>query len=269
MVEALWGVEEWGEGPWGGGSFSIGMMSMSAAYAVGEQVLHVELTAEPLHLSTIQVGDALNPQTWAVINTDTSEDLIVVGTTMVDATTVEIYTLKKFQSQLVTHLVSAPGLLDSSESLIASPSSMTFGGCVAASVLSAPAALSDITNVISYGSPAGIIEVGSAGDYTRQSGTPMLQKLIVRRLITAPGEFFYLSGYGLGINEKELLLTSDVAKLQAAAQLQLQNEPELSNAKVQVVLTNDNRLYIKVTGIIAQTQQQVQITIPVTAGGAV
>lgn len=256
-----WGSGGWGGMGWGGGG---GSLAIVAANAISERQVQVELTTEPLHVSTIGLGDALNPLTWSVVNDATGEELVVIGARMIDTTLVELYTLVKFGASLIDHTVSSSTLLDSNGSPIVSPTSVDFLGCLKGVPSEIPDDQVDLANLqVSPDTLAGVLRIGSDGDYVHQSGEELLQKLIIRRLTTTPNEFFYLPTYGLGLRVKEPFYLTDMPKLQSAAQLQLSQEPEISEVRVQASISSNGILLLGVRARLRKTNQQVRTTIPI------
>lgn len=265
IIQVGWGEESWGEGPWGSsGATTLGSLFMLAADAVSERQVQVLLSAPPLEQSTIGVGDALNPLTWQVTRLDTGENLVVLAARPIGQTIVELYLLHKLASGLIRHRVRSTTLEDASGSPIVPPTSVDFPGCLKDVPALVPQGISDIANIpISGDQFGGTLIIDSSGDYAHDTGEAFLEKLIIRRLTTSPSEFFYLNTYGLGLRTKEPLRTSDIPKLQAQAQSQLLQEPEFLDVVVQVVLTSDNVLKLRVQATLKQNQQQVSTTIPV------
>lgn len=256
-----WGASPWGSGMGGGGGSP---MSIVDAYAVSERQVQVVLSSAPRAVSTIGVGDALNPLTWSVKRIDTGEELVVLAVRMLDTMTAELYTLHKFYPALVEHRVSAPTLLNAGGGPIIPPTQDDFPGCFAEPHADVKQGISDFVNMpVSDQDFGGVLVVDSSGDYAHQSGVPLLMKLVIRRLVTAQTEFFYLDDYGLGLRVKETLRYSDIPKVQAAAQLQLLQEPEFATVAVALVLKNSGVLYIGVHAVLRKDNSQVSVNIPV------
>ncbi len=265
IIQVGWGEESWGEGPWGSsGAVVVGSLFMLAADAVSERQVQVLLSAPPLADSTIGVGDALNPLTWSVSRLDTGEELVPMAVRMIGSTIVELYLLKKLAAGLIRHRVRSTTLVDPGKVPIVPPTSVDFPGCVKDVPALVPQGISDIANVpTSPDQFGGVFVVDSSGDYAHDTGEAFLEKLILRRLTTSPNEYFYLAGYGLGIQQKQPLRISDMPKLQAAAQIQLMQEPEFLNVQAQIILTSNNVLYLQVRATLRQNNQQVSTRVPV------
>jgi len=262
-----WGTGSWGLSTWGFGGGS--GLSIVSAYALTERSIVVTLTKAPLANNTIVVGDALNPKTWTITRQDTGEDLLVIASRKITDESFELYTLRKFAHALITHEVSSTTLVDPSGDLIDPPTSTTFAGCKKVVVTPAPTATLDLRNIPAGDSSvaSGTLQVGTDGDYISSGGEEFLRKLIIRRLITQPGEFLYNPTYGVGLRDKEPLPTSDLPKLQAQIELQLQREPEIKNVATTLTLTSDNILTVQVQATLRKTNQQVVLSMPIQTQG--
>lgn len=263
-----WGLSPWGLGPWGLGSATLSIVS---ALAVSEREVIITLASAPMAVSTIGVGDALNPRTWTVENGDTGFEFVTLSVKQLSPTVYEIYLLQKLGSYLVTHTVSAPGMIDPSGGLIGPPSSYDFFGCEAVELSSTKVGLVDLKNPMTDPtSLSGTLVVGTDGDYDTESGVELLRKLLIRRLITTPGQWFYFTGYGLGIRVQEPLRFTDKNSLRAEVQRQVQQEPELTAARVSV--QTDARQGI-VTFIVdarlRRSNKQITLAIPASVTTAV
>jgi hypothetical protein len=236
------------------------------AIAIGDRVVLVELSKPPRALSTIGQGDALNPRTWHVQRLDTGAELTVLGVLPVTLGTVfQLYTLKKFAAALIKHRVSAPTLVDPNGNLITSPDHADFDGCEASVPAEVEGGLVDLASIqTAPDSFAATLRVLPGGDYATESGMSLLRKLVIRRLTTAPNEFFFLDpSYGLGLRVKEPLRVADLNLLRAEAIRQLQQEPEFGTVDVQLSLGSNGVLTVEVRATLARTNGQVQISIPV------
>jgi hypothetical protein len=261
-----WGLSPYGLFPYGFGP--AGTLSITQAYATSERTVRVVLSIAPRAVSPLDTGDALNPKTWQVTRSDSGAQLLVLAAAQISTTVFDLYTLDKLGHALIQHAVSSTTLVDSSGGPITPPTSAAFAGCAFVPVTRAPTALLDLRNVsTSETSIGGVYEVGSDGDYTVHGGVEFLRKLIIRRLVTMPGEFFYLnSAYGIGFRVKEPLPGNDLIKLQVAIQQQLLREPEFLRVAVSLSLSGDNVLTIQVSAVLRRSNEEV--VIPITAPGA-
>jgi hypothetical protein len=225
--------------------------------------VRVVLSDVPAAVSTVVLGDALDPRSWFV-TTENAVPLLVLAVHQESAQVFDLYLLDKLGNALVTHTVGSLVLRAAAGGLIGSPNSATFLGCAYASPAASPLALVDIGNVLrSDTDVGGTLIVGSDGDYSSQSGGDFLNKLVIRRLTTELGAFFHLTSYGLGLRNKEPLGNSDLVRLRVSIETQLSREPEFSKVHVRLVLSTDNSMTIEVRAILRRSNTQVLI--PVTA----
>lgn len=264
-LPAGWGLSSFGLFSYGMGP--PGSLYLVGAYPLSERTLRVFLSVKAKADSTIDAGDALNPKTWTVTRDDTGAQLLVLAVARVDDTTFDLYMLDKLQPSLIEHTVETTTLLAATGGLIVAPTDVPFVGCSYAAPARSPVALVDLRNVPNNETDiGGIYEVGSDGDYVTHSGAEFLKKLIIRRLVTLPGEFFFLTEYGIGFRVKEPLPGNDLVQLAAAIELQLLKEPEFSKVGVGLALSGDNVLTIQVAAVLRRSNEQV--VIPITVPGA-
>ncbi len=238
----------WGLGSWGT-SYDSGIVeSNGLAYAVGDRVVRVELTVEPLHTSTSGSGDALNPKSWKIENPATGQLWTLMAVRMVSAQIYEILTFEQLPKHFTELKLSSVGLRD----VLQVPLPLLeflFNGCYRASENTPEASLvakgvtqRDLYNAMTsplsdgFGNAysemvSGTLVVNAAGDYESQAGATLAKKLVLRRLIAKPGDFFHLPTYGLGLRVKEPLPVNDLRKLAAAIEEQVNQEPEVQASK--------------------------------------
>lgn len=84
----------------------------------------------------------------------------------------------------------------------------------------------------------GTFVVDDTGDYAFDEGLTSLKKRILRRLVTSPGRFAHLPGYGVGIPDhgKRLAQAAVIAQLTTSAEAQIALEPEVAKVRVRAVL---------------------------------
>lgn len=245
-----YGVSPWGIGAWGDGYSEI-VQGFGKAYAVGDRVVRVEMTVEPLHTSILGEGDALNPRSWQILDPATRKLWNLLSVRQVNSKTFEILTLESLP-RYFTELELSSGELRTVDEVPFPTLSFLFNGCYLAvndtpeTRLAANGILQkDITNAIvpsvydsnsqAYSDlSSGTLDIDSAGDYTTQFGETLVRKLILRRLIAKKGDFFHLPNYGLGLRVKEPLPVSDLRKLAAAIEQEINKEPEVQASKVKL-----------------------------------
>jgi len=253
-----WGLSPWGTYPWGFGTYST--LSILNAFPISNRILHIVLSKEPAHVSPFNVGDALNPRTWLLQRTDTNQYYTTLsvrpGALYLEW---DIYVLESLAPYGIPHTVFATSLVDTLGSSIVYPGSASFTGCGAVDPAAKTVQPHDIKNDSQLG-----MSIDASGDYARQSGVDLLKKLILRRITTAPGEFFYLTDYGLGIRLKEPLSTSDLVKLKAELQRQIMREPDIRSVQVGLSMTTDGILYITVSAVMS-SGSSIQTTLEIPA----
>lgn len=242
-----YGTGTYGTGSWGGLPLELELSLM--AYAVGDRILRVEMSVEPRHVSTTGPGDALNPRMWRIYNPATAKGWTILTVKQISETVYELLTLESFPKHQQTLRVQVTTLI----SYLGSPlptAYADFNGCYlnAANTQDAKTAaygfyIQDLTNVpvpplaIEIGGElagnivGGTLQIDSGGDYTTQYGTSLLKKLILRRLIAKPGDFFHIPNYGLGLREKETLPQVELKKLAKAIEDAVRLEPEVADVK--------------------------------------
>lgn len=256
-----WGRGAWGLSPWGG----LVSLALEHAEVVTERSVIVQLTTPPLQESSIDEGDALNCQTWKIENLTTGQIVTVLAINPVSDTAFELWTLETMGTHLDTIRVSFSGLVDQARNPVGPPTAFDMPGLARAEVAQAPGALVDLRSDLFSG---GGLEVGSDGDYAVESGTPLLRKLIVRRLMTFRGEFIHLPGYGFGIRLKEPLGAADLTQLRAEVERQIQREPEVKNVSAKVSLDRSGVLLVEVRATIKATNEQVSVQVSALTGVA-
>lgn len=240
------GVSPWGTSQWGDAEVQI-QMGYGKAYAVGDRVVRVELNIIPLHLASTGFGDALNPRTWRVRDPATNKLWTLMAVRQISDTVYEILTFEHLPKHFTELELWTADLLD--KDYVPLPTlSFLFNGCYRAAVntpgnanASAGYTQQDLQNALVPVSPAdsavygemasGTLKIDSAGDYTNQSGESFIKKLILRRLIAKPGDFFHLPRYGAGLAVKETLPVNNLRMLAAAIEAQVKLEPEVQAVK--------------------------------------
>jgi hypothetical protein len=274
-----WGLDPYGTGGFGSAPSVVGVSFVSAV-ALSTNEVRVTLSAEPLHTVSVGEGDAFNPNTWTVQRLDTLEFFNVVRVDEISPTVYKLTVLQPFGSALVAHQVSSATLRDAGGGILLPPRKANFAGALAeetatpdAKLASQNAQVRDVANPpLPVSAPdliGGTLVVGASGDYENVSGSDLLRKLIIRRLITMPGDFFHLPDYGIGLRVKEPIPSGDLVKLKADIDQQVLAEPEVNNVNTFLSLTTDNVLYVQVRAQLKNTGQQIEIGVPIPTSGVV
>lgn len=109
----------------------------------------------------------------------------------------------------------------------------------------------------------GTLTVETSGDYGSVSGDELVKKLIFRRLISSPGDFFHLPEYGLGLSEKEIVHSANLVQLKAEVERQILLEREVEEASVR--LTIDQDILTIQARVRLKNGNQLDITVPTEA----
>lgn len=272
-----WGLDDKGLLPYGDAA-SIGAF-VTRALAVTTRQVDVTVSNFVLDNSPFLTGDALNPSTWAIQRLDTAVFLNVVGVEQVGTFTYRLLTLEEFGAATVPHRASTSTLLDLSGNLIGSPRQADFLGLLEAATASFDARLAkqktaarDFANAQVPGASVfgGTLQLTGGGDYQTVTGTELTKKLIIRRLISRPGDFFHLPDYGIGLRVKEPVPLTDLPKLKKRIEQQVMLEPEVEAVSVRLTLeASRNLLSIQLQAREKKTGQSVEIGFKVDDTGVV
>jgi hypothetical protein len=129
----------------------------------------------------------------------------------------------------------------------------------------------DYTNAPTAVSPfeGGTLQIDASGDYKTETGVALVRKLILRRLTSTPGDFFHLPDYGIGLNVKGRIPTSDLVKLKAEIERQVLLEPEVAQCEASLLLLPENVLQVQVRGQLKKTGVSFDVSTKLTAPAAV
>ena len=260
----------WGTGAWGTAAFGglPGPLSVVAALATTTRTVRVILTETPKAASTTALGDALNPATWSVTRLDTGFIFTVASIDQVDPLTFDLFLVEALGPANVNHQAGSTVLQKPTGALIQSPYFAIFTGLEASERPSQIVRQRDLSNPPAppgLNSVGGTLVMDASGDYKLVSGPALLKKLILRRLITRPGEFAHLPNYGLGFSVKEPLRNNDLILLRRQVEQQVLLEPDVNAA--QVFLSFDNArgiLLCQVRATMRTTGEQVDTSLELT-----
>ena len=258
-----WGAAPWGTSAWGTGFGPTLTVEMVRAATI--RSARVRLSQPPLLKSTIVPGDGYNPNTWYVENLTTGELLTVEAIARISAVEVEVFTVETLPPYPQQFRVGAPTLLTAIGVLMSPPSYGDAWGLTFVSQQTEAHQLLDLKNpqLPLNDQPGGTLNVPPGGDYDVHTGIDVLRKLVIRRLTTAPGSFFHMPDYGIGLRLKEPLVTPDLVRLRADIQQQLLKEPEFDAVQAAVALTPDGVLRITIKARLSKLNQEVVIPVEV------
>lgn len=271
-----YGSEVYGSGAFGGELFA--GIHLALAVPVSTNEVKVTLSAAPLHSLPTRGGDALNPTTWLVQRLDTMAYLNVLSVKEYDPLNYGVVTLEAFGPVFVSHQLATTALKSILNEPVSYPQTVAFLGLLSATqtnntkkVAAKKASATDIANPPSpKASPdtiGGTLVLGTDGDYQTVSGAELVRKLIVRRLVSRPGDFYHLSDYGLGLRDKEPIPAGDLVKLKAAVERQVRLEPEVEDVSASITLNSSNMLTVVVRARLRMTGESITASIPIAQTG--
>lgn len=270
----------WGTGPWGTGAFGASPSALASAYATSTNDVTVNLTGPALTRHVVVTGDALNPNTWQIVRGDTNAIVPIASITQINPTQYVLHTQVALPPQYVLCTLFATTLLSATGGPISSPTSMQFYG-VTEEATSTPAkqatsqtqTATDLLNRQSpsvdgsYGLSGTLVARG--GDYANERGQSLQKKLIWRRLVAKPGDFYHLPDYGCGLSLKEPLPSSELTPLQSRIKQQVGLEQDVTNVSVSLVQDPTNGvLNVGLSYTDSATGQTVSPAMPFKIGGA-
>lgn len=265
-MSAGWGADEWGTDEYGGLAEAL---SIVKAYAISTNELVVVLSKPPLNVSGFVTGDVSHGSSWEVSLPDTDEVLQIAGIGPRQAPLEwTIRTLQRFPDTTRTVRVKATGLLDAGHHIVGPPNYFDFAGVTEVVSPLTPPALTrrpkarDLANlpspVIDDTSVGGTLRI-MGGDYSLMDGPPLYKKLIVRRLIATPGDFYHLPNYGAGLRVKEPIV-GGIVGLKASIEREVAKERDLKQIAVSLV-QDQNTLTAKVSAVVSSIGARITTTI--------
>lgn len=269
-----YGLTPYGTTPYGS---VVADLFIVSAFAVSDRVVRVQLSKPPQFDLKTKAGDVTNPRTWLITRADTGIAFTVLRIEPAPVETPEtwdITVLEKFGSKNVTHVVSSSTLLDAGGSLIDEPDQYNFPGALNSDIATVEAqagkrraTVKDLENPqFDRGArTGGTLKIKANGDYQLHSGTEMVKKLILRRILSRPGSFWHLPNYGLGIRVKEPLPSGDLVSLQRAIVDECKKEPEVSDV-VAKVSQDRNALTLVIYARLKATGQSITLPVDVPFG---
>jgi len=262
-----WGSGPWGDLPWGDDDATFALV---AALAIRENVIRVAFNQRVFLNGLLDSFDASTPNKWS-LTPDTSTmgsdgqvarlaTVVRVELSDVDPINVGHYVDLTLDRPLTSH----PAQYTLDVNAVYNEDLTEF---IPGDTLSIPAVFKqivppsfdtakqsrDIANPQSLGgtllsgapgleSLLGTLRTDSTGDYSFDQGSDQMRKRIIRRLITKKNAFAHLPGYGVGIPYlgKQLLVAARLAAVQADAQVQILQEPDVANATVKAIIDRQN-----------------------------
>lgn len=257
-----YGIGPYGLSPYGIGSLSLGYF-IELAYLISANEL-VVITSEPMNLL-----EAVNPNEWTVRDDTANEVIVVYGVNPIGPNSVILY-LQRPPAPLSHDFVVASDVSSSTGDTL-DPNEYAFQGV---NLASSYTQIGQQRRDFDFANPfltsekvPSTMSVGSSGDYNLVSGEQLVVKLVIRRLVTSPGEFVFLpASYGQGLKVNAPLYVSDLARLKTQIQNSLLREQELEAVAVAVRLdATTGKLSVDVRGKLKRTNAPFSIDFPVSS----
>lgn len=266
-------MTSWGTGPWGLGAYGVAAaLTVERAWAVSTHEAVVVLSRPPLDRSLVLPGDVRNPLSWQFSVPATLQVFEVAEITPHEhPLSWRVRSVQQFINSTGTMRVTAVTLRDAADHVVTTPDSADFAGVteVATStpqalltrrrvgsrdLASAPSPSSGDTNL-------GGVLVVQGGDYALVEGPALIQKLLLRRLTTTPGDFYHIPAYGVGLRVKQPIPGGDLVRFKAAIERELMLEqPGISSVSASIS-QRQNTLSVKVTAVMTRTGEQVTVAL--------
>lgn len=260
-----YGDQQWGLDGFGGLAADL---SIRHAYAISTNEVVVVLNKPPLDRTALLTGDVRNPGSWQITVPATGAVMTVAGVAAyAQPLSWLVRTLDKLPESTETCLVEATGLKDANNAIIGPLDSAEFAGVTEVAVATPAAVLAtrqasgrDLANVAVPVVDAGVggTLLIKGGDYALVEGSELVKKLILRRLISSPNDFFHLPNYGVGLKVKQAIPTGDLVKLKTKAEKQIKLERGVAAASVAIAQSN-NTLTVQVKAKLAKNGQVVTV----------
>lgn len=269
-----WGTAPWGTSEWGTGTALLPTEG-ARVYATGDRRVRVILSFVPQARYPTQVGDALNPKTWQIEQAASGRQIRVLAAIKISPTEFELHTLETLANSLVGIELRAPDLLTSTGApvlgfyAIMAGQQSVVNSTQQLQTTAAGYGLRDLANPQTPNSPVGgTLQMTAGGDYKSVTGSDLLRKLILRRLMSSPGDFFHLPEYGAGLQEKVPMAETDLRRLAKLIESQIQLEPEVEAARVNLTLrAADNTLVVQMTVLIAASGERIELGLGLPING--
>lgn len=265
-----YGTSSYGTSSYGGVEADL---AIERLYPIAANQLWVKFTKEPQNINAYTEGDVLNPRTWKMYRDDTGVGFTVLNIEKINETIWLVTTLERFGTDKIDHILSLATLKDKGGGWFDSPYTFTFKGIVVSNestnVRRAEKRRYAVADLDAPQAPSGLNTIGGVytikhGDYALHQGESMVEKLIIRRIMTPRGAFsaIGLVNYGLGIRVKEPLPVADIVKFQQAAKLEARQEPEVEDISI-VVEQDQNAFTIFIAAKLTSQSKPVSFSVPI------
>jgi len=235
------GISPWGLGPWGG----VDGFYLSNAYCLDSQTVVAVFNTKPRQLEDDNAADAVRASayTLAIASSKLGQapprvpDLLSARRDPSDENNVLIRLSTDIGPPSVEYVLGVAATVKSDGGqTIGARSSNFFGLLVvktAAQTLAKP--LQDVRyEFATEGELSGVLRYTASGDLATSEASVVRRKLVLRRLIVAPGEFVWDPTFGVDIATSELVRPSSFPALERRITEQLKLEPEVDQVKVRI-----------------------------------
>ncbi len=246
-----WGSGGWGSGGWGSGTSpaTTSPFRVLLATPINSNTVRVFLSREPRHRSPLSGKDSLNRLNWTISIVSGPGTIPVVETventqprpTAVSgepqAWSVDLRTDRRVLAATTYLTVAGSAITSAAEAPMAAPPFDRDDHPGIA--LPRPRRPQRPTAVrigvdLFYDPFQARFILDAKGDIDVHGGLDALKKRIIRRLLSTPGGFIHLPGYGVGLRVKELNRTTDLADLRLRVARQVRLEDEVARASADV-----------------------------------
>lgn len=241
---------------------------------IGRRTILVTVTRAARTVGDGDAKDALRGANWTLTDSDGKKIRVISGEAVTGdpANSFRLTCVRELDHRL-SYTLLAVGVRDADEAFVFENPSNAVGGLIispreALQRADTQNGLRDFRNSPFPASPPSILKVTQEGDYDISEGIETLQKLIIRRLITRPGEFYHLPNYGVDLKVKDLYSGQTLIALQRKVEEEVKKEPEVTGCKARLTLEPEGALKIELLLKLAGGLEDV-VKLPAlkTAGG--
>jgi hypothetical protein len=251
-MTAAYGIDAFGTAAFGI-ALATGSFEIEDIFAVSERAIRMTLTYQAGDFSATKGGSVFNPTMYTVTDLTTGVSQVVLGVAMVEDSAMrqfDIVTLQKHSPYPGMMRIAVGSILDDTGRTLGGVRTRDVEGCTTLAgrygVRQEPA---DIRNSPVNGTTLdSILSVTPGGDLDTETGSELLKKMILRRLVTSPGEFTHLrnKAFGVGLRVKEIMRVSDLIALRVLVEREVLQEPDVDTVNATVTEDGEGVVAIKV-----------------------
>jgi hypothetical protein len=247
-----WGLF-WGR--WWGGSSGAGPFALLHAWASAPNAFRVAFNKRPQLSSPIKPGDTSLISAWTLSRLDAAQPLTILAISPVynEPEVLEFTIVQRWASAMAEYRIEASPLFRAYDEVevITGGLTLDFKGTVqpdAPREQLLPSHIDLYSPQTSQVTVSGGLEVGSDGDFVRESGASLLKKIIQRHVVYRRDSFMHLAGqnFGLGMEPKGFQAGIDIVAEEATLEQAIRSEPEVESARVNITVYEDGRKEVHV-----------------------